>query len=109
MNYGGYTGEDGVYHDNPFVDTIVYTEPDHCIWAGFDIIQRDVTVVASNTHDIYYLYNIEGHEALGHDYEETVIPPTYDTVGYTEHKCKRCGLTYNTDYVDMLKRVDDSS
>ncbi len=39
---------------------------------------------------------------LEHDYESIVVLPTYTTMGYTKHKCKGCGETYFTDYVDML-------
>ena len=37
--------------------------------------------------------------ALGHDYAETVVPPSKDQEGYTRHDCIRCGDTYRDNYV----------
>ena len=37
--------------------------------------------------------------ALGHDYAETVVPPSKDREGYTRHDCVRCGDAYNDNYV----------
>lgn len=34
---------------------------------------------------------------LGHNYEITVISPTCETRGYTEHKCSRCQSAFETD------------
>ena len=106
---GGATLEDGIYHSNPYEDTVVFTEPDTCTKMGFDIIQRDVTVLFDNSHDFYYIYSFEGHNILEHSYIETVIPPTYEEGGYTEHKCARCGYSYNTDHVDPLVKEADPS
>lgn len=33
-------------------------------------------------------------EKLGHDYEDTVTPPTCTKKGYTTHTCTRCGNSY---------------
>ena len=41
-------------------------------------------------------------DALGHDYESTVIAPTYESKGYTHHECSRCGDSYNDTYTEML-------
>ena len=41
--------------------------------------------------------------ALGHSYTETVVPPTWDDAGYTEHKCANCGDTYRDAEVDPEK------
>lgn len=38
----------------------------------------------------------------GHNYVETVIPPTDDEKGYTEHKCSVCGDTYKDNYVNCF-------
>ncbi len=38
--------------------------------------------------------------ALGHDYTESVIPPTCTEMGYTAHTCSRCNDSFNTDYTD---------
>lgn len=40
--------------------------------------------------------------ALGHDYEETVVPPTCTEEGYTQHVCKRCDYTYRDNFVPAL-------
>ena len=40
--------------------------------------------------------------ALGHDVVATVVPPTCQSEGYTEHKCSRCDYTEeNTDIVPI--------
>ena len=41
-------------------------------------------------------------DALGHNYESTVIAPTYESKGYTHHECSRCGDSYNDTYTEML-------
>ena len=38
--------------------------------------------------------------ALGHDYQDTVTPPTDSGQGYTTHICSRCGDTYKSDYTN---------
>ncbi len=40
--------------------------------------------------------------ASGHDYKTTVVEPTCIDEGYTEHKCSRCGDTYETDVKEAL-------
>ena len=41
-------------------------------------------------------------DALGHDYEETVIAPTETEKGYTLHTCKRCGDSYKDNYTEPV-------
>ena len=36
--------------------------------------------------------------ATGHDYVDTVIEPTKDGEGYTNHKCNNCGYEYRDNY-----------
>ena len=38
----------------------------------------------------------------GHDYEETIVPPTKTDKGYTEHVCKNCGNSYIDTYVPAI-------
>lgn len=38
--------------------------------------------------------------ALGHDYQSVVTPPTETEQGYTTHTCRRCGYTYVNNYTD---------
>ena len=40
--------------------------------------------------------------ALGHDYEDTVIPPTCTDAGYTVHDCKACDHVYIGETTDAL-------
>ena len=48
-----------------------------------------------------------GHDASidygPHTFVENVIAPTYETVGYTVHRCSVCGFSYDSDYVDPLQ------
>ena len=37
----------------------------------------------------------------GHDYKETIVPPTCTTKGYTIHKCTRCSDEYNDTETEM--------
>lgn len=41
-------------------------------------------------------------DPLGHKYVDTVVDATYDTKGYTLHKCSVCGSSYKSDYTDIL-------
>ena len=43
-----------------------------------------------------------------HIYEETVIAPTCTEQGYTEYKCKDCGNTYKSDYIDALGHTPET-
>lgn len=38
-----------------------------------------------------------------HHFDEEVINPTYESLGYTIKTCDECGYSYNTDYVDKLE------
>ena len=40
--------------------------------------------------------------ATGHNYVDTVVPPTCTTDGYTLHTCKICGYNYRDNYVPSL-------
>jgi hypothetical protein len=40
--------------------------------------------------------------ALGHDYVETVVPPTETEGGYTLHECSRCGDSYKDSFTDPV-------
>jgi hypothetical protein len=40
--------------------------------------------------------------ALGHNYTEKVVAPTYTAEGYTLHTCTRCKYSYKDNYVDRL-------
>ncbi len=40
--------------------------------------------------------------ATGHDYVDTVVPPTCTTDGYTLHTCITCGYNYRDNYVHSL-------
>ena len=37
---------------------------------------------------------------LGHNYKDTVVKPTCEEKGYTQHKCSRCGDMYKDTYTD---------
>lgn len=40
--------------------------------------------------------------ALGHNYSSTVVEPTKESQGYTQHTCSRCGNSYKDNYTDKL-------
>ncbi len=42
----------------------------------------------------------ESINALGHDFVDTITPPTVTTDGYTTHTCSRCGYTYKDSATD---------
>ncbi len=44
-----------------------------------------------------------------HDYEDTVMPPTCTSRGYTTHTCSVCGSTYKDKYTDKLTHVYTAS
>ncbi len=39
---------------------------------------------------------------LGHKYRETVVAPTTDSQGYTQHTCERCSDSYQDNFVPAL-------
>ena len=43
-----------------------------------------------------------------HMYEESTVAPTCTEQGYTEYKCKDCGDTYKSDYVDALGHTPET-
>lgn len=50
----------------------------------------------------------EAVQAIGHKYEATVVAPTIEDKGYTEHKCTNegCDASYKTDYVDAIGKIN---
>jgi len=60
------------------------TEGSHCSVCG-TVIKAQVKVLAN-----------------GHDYSETLTPPTCTSEGYTYYECKVCGDSYNGNYVDAV-------
>lgn len=44
----------------------------------------------------------ETKPALGHEYTEKIIEPTYKAGGYTEHTCNRCEHTYKDNETDKV-------
>ena len=40
--------------------------------------------------------------AIGHHFTDEVIEPTQDTLGYTIHKCDKCGYSYIDTYKDYI-------
>ncbi|MCQ2455427.1 MAG: leucine-rich repeat protein [Clostridia bacterium] len=47
-------------------------------------------------------FEYEDIPALGHNYIEETVPPTYETEGYTIRTCSRCDLNEKTDIVPQL-------
>ena len=42
--------------------------------------------------------------AVGHAYENKVIPPSYTEKGYTLHSCKKCGESYKDQFTNLLEQ-----
>jgi hypothetical protein len=61
-------------------------------------IEGTISYVCSICEDCY----TEIIPALGHDYVETIVPPTTTAGGYTEYVCSRCGDSYQDNFVDPL-------
>ena len=40
---------------------------------------------------------------VSHEFEDTVVAPTYSEDGYTLHTCVHCGYSYKDNYVDRYK------
>ena len=56
----------------------------------------------------WYACTDKGYEDLkkdnqNHDFEATIISPTYFDKGYTIYQCKSCSYNYKGDYKDILK------
>ena len=43
--------------------------------------------------------------ALGHDFVDTITPPTVTTDGYTTHTCSRCGYTFKDSVTDATGSI----
>ena len=74
--------------------------------------ESSVTPATCETDGVRYLTCSECNEttsevipATGHSYYETVVPPTYEAEGYTEHTCVNCGASYRDTYVPKLEHV----
>ena len=48
---------------------------------------------------------IEGTPTEEHDYVVTVVPPTIEEQGYTEHTCKICGDSFKDSFVPVIGSV----
>ena len=57
------------------------------------------TVYVCYCGDTYYA---DHTEPGGHTYQDTVVEPTAEAEGYTEHTCWRCGDSYRDSYTDKL-------
>ena len=79
-------------HSHSYDDGVVTTEPT-CTQPGVK------TFTCSGCNGTY----TEEVAALGHSYTDTVISPTTEAEGYTEHVCSRCGDTYRDSYVEKLQ------
>lgn len=44
----------------------------------------------------------EDLDATGHDYKDTIVPPTTTTEGHTLHTCLNCGLSYKDNFVPKI-------
>ncbi len=51
--------------------------------------------LSDDTKDYIYVFDVC-------DFKSTVVEPTVEKYGYTEHKCKECGYTYETDIVNPI-------
>ena len=62
-----------------------------------------------NSHHINNLYNHLPEASMDdyHQYIETIIKPTTEHEGYTQHTCVLCGDVYYTDFVDKIPSGPD--
>ncbi len=74
--------------------------------------ETGVTPATCESDGVRYLTCSECNEtmsevipATGHSYYDTVVPPTYEAEGYTEHTCVNCGASYRDTYVPKLEHV----
>ena len=74
--------------------------------------ESSVTPATCESDGVRYLTCSECNEtmsevipATGHSYYDTVVPPTYEAEGYTEHICSVCGDSYRDNYVPKLEHV----
>jgi hypothetical protein len=76
---------------NHKVKEVIQEQEETCETAGFKVYKCKATDCGEEWSETI--------EALGHEYFETVIPPTDTAQGYTEHTCSVCGDTYRDNYV----------
>lgn len=110
---GTTTGNDFAWIDNVVVHVHV-ADPTN-------ITEKNVIIPATCTEggEIYNICSDCGMltdvkittEALGHDYVETVVPPTESERGYTEHVCQRegCEDSYRDNYVNPTAPLDETT
>ena len=79
-------------------------------------VETSVTPASCETDGVRYLTCSECNEtmsetipATGHSYTETVVAPTYEAEGYTEHVCSVCGASYRDNYQPKLEPVHEHS
>ena len=102
--------------DDPFVpvepvpdDPFIPVEPSVREHSWYE---TGVTPATCESDGVRYLTCSECNEtmsevipATGHSYYDTVVPPTYEAEGYTEHTCVNCGASYRDNYVPKLEHM----
>lgn len=75
-------------------------------WEAEATIDKEPTCTENGSKSIHCencdaVKDSEEIPALGHQYTETVVPPTDTELGYTEHICSVCGDTFRDNYIDL--------
>lgn len=89
-----------------------------CLWPGSEhVYNKTNTVDPTCTEGGYSIYTCEKcgktmqsdfTDALGHDYEEVIIPSTCSEVGYTTHTCTACGASYVDNETETIEHTWDN-
>ncbi len=61
-----------------------------------------ITGIGNYTGSLSLSFRIE----CEHQYSEQIVPPTYNSRGYTLHTCNICKETYRDNYTEQLQAVD---
>ena len=101
------------------VDLLFSTSPSNVDSSEVLIISSDPNVMSVNSNRITALnagtaeitiqpkYNSSAAKkftfTVSHEFEDTVVAPTYSEDGYTLHTCVHCGYSYKDNYVDRYK------
>ncbi len=75
---------------------------------GIDSASRSVNYLNVIYNNGQYVYSSDYKASLdgGHNYSHTIVPPTRDEQGYTEHSCPTCGDYYKDSYIGPINPGD---
>jgi len=94
-------------------DALLATDPDIKVTIASPIEFEDYYRYDELTH---YHQSVDSYDSRyfrkdvgDHEFVDNIIEPTFESGGYTNHKCSVCGYEYNDSYTDKLEHSYDET